>query len=576
MTHLLGRMSPCSRLGLIAAVSPDVNKVRRALCAFLIFLGFGWICSPPTKAQSIDLVDVTAESGIDWIHTDGGSGKGYIVEALSAGIATFDYNNDGWIDIYFLNGAPLRGTQSSDIPRNALFRNNGNFTFTDVTEEAGVGDTGYGLGVGVGDYDGDGNLDIYVNNFGPNVLYRNRGDQTFEDVTHQCGVADGEKVGAGVAFLDIDGDGDLDLYSANYVNFNYDTYVEIIVKGKRYTAGPQYYKPVPDTLFRNDGNGKFTDISQESGIASVAGSGMGLIALDIDDDHDTDIYVCNDGNPNFLFLNDGKGHFEEVALLSGLAFSFTGDADASMGVDVGDYNRDGLPDLFSTNYQGQAPNLYRNLSNGIYMDASRQASALQVLYPHVNWGTAFVDIDNDSDEDLFVACGHFDRIEQVDDRTSLKIPNFLFRNDNGVFKDVSTGSGSGLSVVESSRALAAEDFDNDGDIDLVVANADARPTVLRNDSAGGNHWMKLILQQDGPNRSATGAKITLAAGSLKQTRFAVSGRGYQSHFGTTHHFGLGTWDQPAIVTVSWPDGQSEVFEVPVDQLSTLVRGQGAR
>ena len=342
----------------------SVKRMSNPLFPALSFNG-GRLClllvvfiSKPAWTQSVTFQDVTANSGVDFVHTTGGSGMGYLVEGVSAGIATFDYDNDGWIDIYFLNGALLQGTESEDEPTNRLYRNNGDFTFSDVTAQAGVGDKGYALGVATADYDGDGYTDIYINNFGPNVLLRNRGDNTFEDVTETAGVAAGAQVGAGVAFLDIEGDGDLDLYVANYVDFSYETHVPIEIKGMVHTAGPQYYTPLPDNLFRNNGDGTFTDVSHESAIASVAGPSMGLVCADFDNDGDTDVYVCNDGKPNFLFVNDGQGKFEEVAVLSGLAYSFKGTADASMGVDIGDYDADGFFDLFSTNYQSEMPNLY--------------------------------------------------------------------------------------------------------------------------------------------------------------------------------------------------------------------------
>jgi enediyne biosynthesis protein E4 len=517
----------------------------------------------------VKMTNVTASSGIQFIHTHGGGGEGYIIEGMSAGIATFDYDNDGLIDIYFLNGTPLKGTKADKPARNALYRNNGDWTFTDVTAEAGVGGAGYSLGVAVADYDGDGDRDIYVNCFGPNVLYRNNGNKTFTDVTEEAGVGNGNKVGAGVGFLDIEGDGDLDLYVANYVNFNYDNHIPIVINGKRYQAGPQYYKPVSDTLYRNLGNGKFEDISLESGIASVAGPSMGLVCADFDNDEDVDIFVANDGQPNFLFQNDGKGHFEEVGLLAGVACDFNGKANSNMGVDVGDYDNDGLLDLFTTTYQAEMPVLYHNLGDGFFEDATSSARITYDLFPHVNWGCSFSDFDNDGDQDLYLACGHFDRIEQIDDRTSQKIRNYLLLNQAGKFTDISARCGDGLAIVESSRAAAFDDLDNDGDIDIVVLNSEAAPTIIRNDSLKSNHWITLSLKQPGPNPDAVGARVTLKYAKGYQVAEVLSGRGYQSYFGSRLHFGLADTEGPVTVEIRWPNRGKSTHELEVDKIHVI-------
>ena len=521
-----------------------------------------WLISLPSglfadQPPAFTLTDVTAESGIHFVHSTGGSGEGYIVEGMSAGLATLDYNGDGWMDIYFLNGAALKGT-TVDVPlRNSLYRNNGDWTFTDVTEEAGVGDLGYGLGVGVADYDGDGDADIYINNFGPNVLYRNEGNGTFTNVAAAAGVDNGDKVGAGVGFLDIEGDGDLDLYVANYVDFTYDNYIPIVIKGKKYQAGPQYYQPVADSLYRNNGDGTFTDISVESGIAAVAGPGMGIVCVDLDMDNDVDIYVCNDGKANFFFQNDGSGVFEEVGLLYGLACDYSGKANASMGVDCGDYDQDGLLDLFVTDYQAEMPVLYHNLGQGLFEDASSKAKIPRALFPHVNWGTAFVDFDNDADQDIYLVCGHFDRIEAIDDRTSMKVRNFVLLNDHGLFSDATQQADTSAMHPESSRGLAVEDFDNDGDVDVLVGNSNAGPTLLRNDSPSENHWIKLKLSQPGMNRDAIGARVRVATEGGTQVQHTLSGRGYQSQFGSLLHFGLGSHDAQVKVIVEWPHDNAE-------------------
>jgi hypothetical protein len=556
-----------------------MSYLRNLVIVFLASGNCGLAPAQEDAVCTIQLVDVTDDSGIDYVHTHGGSGNGYIVEGMSTGLATFDYDDDGLLDIYFLNGAALKGTVVDAPPSNVLYRNNGDWTFTDVTREAGVGDQGYGLGVSVADYDGDGDLDLYVNNFGPNVLYRNNGDKTFTDVTAEAGVGNGDQVGAGVAFCDIEGDGDLDLYVANYVNFTYENHVPILINGQRYQAGPQYYKAVPDTLYRNEGNGKFTDISSDSGINAVATPSMGLLCADLDQDGDIDIYVCNDGQPNCLYQNDGRGHFEEVGLLYGAACDSTGKANSSMGVDCGDYNRDGWLDLFVTNYQAEMPVLYHNLGGGLFEDATSRARVAPSLYPHVNWGTAFIDFDNDADQDIFIACGHFDRIEQIDDRTAQKVRNYVLMNVDGLFQDVSSSAGSGLQVIETSRGAAFEDFDNDGDIDAVIVNSNGRPTLLRNQTANGNRWVELELRQPGANSRAVGAVVSLQSAEAadrptstkKQTAVELSGRGYQSHFGSRLHFGLGPQATTVIAEVLWPDGQTQTFTLETNKRHRLER-----
>ena len=537
-----------------------LHVTRLGLVALTIALFPSRASGQATSDCPIQLVDVTAQSGITFRHHDGGSGEGYIVEGVAGALATFDYDNDGLVDIYFLSGAPLKGTVVDKPPRAALYRNNGDWTFSDVTDEAGVGNRGHGMGVVAGDYDNDGDQDLYVTNFGPNVLYRNNGNRTFTDVTAEAGVANGHKVGAGASFFDMEGDGDLDLYVGNYVNFTYENHVPLVVRGRKYMAGPQYYQPVADTLFRNNGNGTFTDVSQASGIAAVAGPCMATLAFDYDDDGDTDVFASNDGQPNFLWQNDGKGNFQEVALLSGVAYDFFGKAHSTMGVDCGDVDGDGRLDLFTTGYQSEMPALYRNLGGAMFEDATSAARITGELFAHVEWGTAFVDFDNDGDQDLFVACGHFDRIEEIDDRTSLKVANYLLMNTGaGRFVDVSKRAGTGLAPVESSRGAAFDDLDNDGDIDAVVLNSNARPTILRNESKTAHGWLQLRLQGTKHNADAVGARVRVFAGGKVQVAEAIAGRGYQSHFGTRLHFGLASAERVEKIEVRWLGKEIETF-----------------
>jgi len=401
----------------------------------------------------ISFEDVTRTSGIHFVHTDGSCGRRYIVETVSAGLALFDYDNDGDVDIYFLNGAPLVGTKTKTRPRNELYRNDGAWQFTDVTDVARVGDTGYGLGVAVGDYDNDGDQDVYLNNYGSNVLYRNNGDGTFTDVTSGAGVACGDKVGAGACFLDMDADGDLDLYVANYLQFSYDQHVTATKSGVPIYAGPSCYRPLPDTLYRNNGDGTFTDVSAPSGIGSHAGWGMGVVCADYDYDGDTDVFVGNDVSENFLFENDGSGKFLEVGLLAGAAYDFSGDGQGSMGVDCGDYDNNGRLDFYVTSYQRQMATLYRNLGVGLFEDVSHATGAAAGTLPHVTWGNSFFDFDNDGDRDIFVACGHLqDNIEQYDDTSAYHVRNILLLNTGKEkFVNVSDKCGDGMRARLSSR-----------------------------------------------------------------------------------------------------------------------------
>ncbi len=532
----------------------------------------------PAPETAIRLTDVTAQTGISFRHFDGGSDQGYMVQGVASGLVLFDYDQDGWEDIYFLNGAPLKGVSTDEVPRNALYRNNGDWTFTDVTETAGVGDTGFALGATVGDFDNDGDLDLYVANFGPNVLYRNEGNGVFTDVTEAVGVSGGDKVSAGCNFFDFDGDGDLDLYVANYVNFTYENHVPIVIKGYHFQASPQYYDPVADTLFRNEGDGTFTDVSESSGISKHVGPGMATFCWDFNEDGYPDVFVCNDLEPNFLFLNDGKGQFEESALISGLAYDFHGKANSSMGVDAGDFDGDGKLDLFVTDYQSEMPVLYRNLGKGMFADVTSSAKISGELFAHVHWGTGFTDFDNDGDQDLYIACGHFDPVERIDDRTAKHVRNYLLMNrGDGTFVDVSQQAGDGLAVVASSRGAVFGDLNNDGKVDAVVLNSGGPPTILRNDSQSDHHWLQVQLHAPDRNRFAIGAEVRVVTGDRSQLGISVSGRGYQSHFGTRIHFGLGQQTSVDAVEVRWPDGARETFAIEgVDRLVVLTQGSGQR
>jgi hypothetical protein len=525
--------------------------------------------------SSIKLTNVTKETHITFKHTDGGSGKYYIMETVSAGLALFDYDNDGDVDIYFLNGAFLKGTESNVLPKNALYRNEGNWKFTDVTEQAGLGDTGYGLGVAVADYDNDGDQDVYLNNYGPNVLYQNNGDGTFTDITERAGVDNGFQVGAGACFLDMDKDGDLDLYASNYLEFSYDTHVAKNTQGVPVYANPRYYPPVHDNLFRNNGDGTFTDVSKESGIADHAGWGMGMVCGDYDNDGDTDIFIANDVAENFLFMNNGSGKFEEVALISGFAYDLSGHSQGSMGVDCGDYDNDGWLDFYMTNFEQQFAALYKNLGHGIFEEVNLIAGSGTGTRPHVTWGNSFVDFDNDGDRDIFVACGHLqNNVGLYDDTKTYLACNILLMNTgDGKFINISDKAGDGMKVKLSSRGAGFDDLDNDGDIDVVILNSRRKPTILRNDTQSKGHWLQVCLRGVKTNRDGVGAHVKVVSGDLTLLDEVHSGRGYQSHYGTRLHFGLGNHEKVDRIEVRWIGGRMDVFkDITVNRLVTLTEG----
>jgi enediyne biosynthesis protein E4 len=569
-----------------------MNRIPRLVKLWLVITGVAAVAAavavlrislPPVRplapAGPIHLRDVSAETGIAFLHTDGSSGRRYIVEAMSAGVATFDFDGDGLIDIYFLNGAPLRGADFDPAapPINRLYRNNGDWTFTEVTGLAGLADAGFGLGVAVADYNNDGFPDLYLNNHGPNVLYRNNGDGTFTDVTDQAGVGNGDQVGAGAAFLDIDSNGNLDLYATNYLVFDYSMHVQRSIDGIPSYPSPKDFQPVPDTLFRNNGDGTFTDISVGSGIGLHAGTGMGMVCADYDNSGHTDIFVCNDVAENFFFRNDGTGKFEEVGLLIGVAYNFYGDENASMGVDCADYDNDGLLDFFMTSYQSELPVLYRNLGNGMLEDVTLRTDAGTGTLPHVNWGIGLIDFDNDGDRDVFIANGHTEDNAELRDRSTAwrarntLLLNTLIETGEARFVDVSNQAGDGLLPVRASRGAAFDDLDNDGRIDAVILNIRDQPTILRNESANGHLWLQIQLRGTRSNRDGVGSRVTVTAGDLVQTAEVHSGRGYQGHFGSRLHFGLGAHDHVDRIEIRWHGGDTQVVEnLPVNRLHTFI------
>ena len=542
--------------------------------------------TPGPGAGPIRFADVTRSADIDFAHFDGGSGRRYIVEYVSSGVALVDYDNDGRLDLYLLSGGQLPGSEPPTPPRNRLYRNEGGWRFTDVTDEAGVGDPGHALGVAAADFTGNGFQDIYINNHGPNTFLINNGDGTFTRGEEDAKVVNGDRVGAGVCGLDIDGNGHLDLFVANYVQFSYEDHSTPTHRGVPVYPSPLDHRPDPDTLFRNNGDGTFTDVSEASGIARHAGTGMGAVCFDFDGDGDTDIFVCNDVQANFLYRNDGRGRFEEVALLAGVAYDFSGLQQGSMGADCGDYDGDGWLDLFTTTFQGEMPTLYRNSGQGYFEDVTVRSQVGASATNAVTWGTGIVDFDNDGYPDIFMASGHLmDNIRQQDASQTYASGNFVLRNrGDGVFEDVTDQAGDGLAVVAVSRGTAFADLDNDGRVDGIVLNSGGQVTLLRNETETDHDWLQVRLRGIRSNPDGVGARVVVESGERRWVQEVHCGRGYQSHHGMWLHFGLGDLsgrdgvaDEPATVdrlTVHWIGGPPDTHDdVPVNRRITLVQGQ---
>jgi len=538
------------------------------------------------EACPIRLREVTDESGIDFQHVDGSSGAHYIIESMTAGLATFDYDRDGLMDIYFPNGAPLPGTAYARQPRHALYKNLGGWRFREVAGPAGLTCTAFGVGSAVCDYDNDGWPDVYLNNLAPNLFFQNNGDGTFSDVTNRAGVAGttpggplANKAGAGVCFLDYDADGNPDLFVGNYLELDLSTHVAPVADGLMFYPWPLGHAPGPSSLSRNAGDGTFADVSGPSGIAARRGRCMGLISADYDGDGRPDLFVCNDLQENFLFRNTGRGRFEEVALLAAVALSPDGQPLANMGVDCGDFDNDGRLDFFTTNYQAQLPMLLRNTGDGMFEDVTLVTGAGSGSFPYVKWGCAMVDFDNDGHKDLFIANGHIeDNIDPVDRSTAYRNHNALLWNTGtGKFVDVSGRCGLRAVPVHAARGVAFDDLDNDGDVDVAVLNSRERPTLLRNmlrEQSNANHWLQVRLQGVKTNRHGVGARVRVTAAGLVQTDEVHSGRGYQSHWGSRLHFGLGKRDRIDRVEIRWTGGGVDVLEnLPADRSITVTEGR---
>ena len=524
--------------------------------------------------------DQTAAAGITYRNVFGGPEKHYILESHGSGAAFFDHDSDGDLDLYIVNGATFATYRDRSGPGNEFYRNRGNGTFVEITREAGVGDAGWGGGVAVGDIDNDGRPDLYATNYGANVLYRNRGNDRFVDATQAAGVG-GDQYSASAAFFDYDRDGDLDLFVANYVVFDAENLPAepplcTFFSGLQVYCGPKGLVGAPDVLYRNEGDGAFTDVTQASGVAAANRYyGLGVVPTDYDSDGDPDLFVANDETPNVLFQNQGDGTFQDIALIAGVAYNGDGDVEAGMGADFGDYDQDGDPDLYVTHFFTETNTLYRNEGGTRFSDVTTTAGLAAATVEMLGWGTRFFDYDNDGRLDLFVANGHvYPQVDQAETGTTYRQPNQLFRNEgSGRFAPVSAGLE--LTQAKVSRGTSFGDYDDDGDIDLFVVELNDAPTLLRND--GGNAGNYLVVQVVGreDNRAGVGTRIGLQAAGKHQWR-TVSGAGsYLSHSDLRVHFGLGA--TPAIdrIDITYPNGSTYAVEdAPVNKLLIVRQGAG--
>jgi len=528
-------------------------------------------------------VDVTKSAGLTETMSYGGTTSvTYIIESMGAGCAFFDYDNDGWLDIFILGGRKLEGVPPG--ASNRLYRNNRDGTFKDVTATAGLMDAGWAAGVCVGDYNNDGHEDLFVTYYGQNKLYRNNGDGTFTDVTAKAGLLHpGTHFGAGCTFLDYNRDGLLDLFVANYVEFDLqDAPLPSLAtpncnqEGVAVQCGPRGLSASVHALYRNNGDGTFADVSKESGIAAIRGSyGMTAVALDADEDGWPDILVACDSTPSLLFMNNHDGTFREEGLIRGLAVSGDGQELSGMGVGPGDYDLDGHIDLVKTHFQRQATGIYHNNGKGEYQDLTVKAG-LGGETRFISWGVGLTDLDNDGYPDILLVSGNvYPELERKYPQYPRRCPRIIFRNHgDGTFAELGDEAGPAISARYVSRGCAFGDFDNDGDMDVVIMNMNEPPSLLRNDAPPANHWIKVRLEGTHSNRSAIGSRVVVRYGGRMQAQEVMSQCSYLSSNDPRLHFGLGA-NTVADILVRWPDGKSESYPgLAANQLVTIREGQG--
>jgi len=545
---------------------------------------------PPPGAKKIEcqgrvipqLEDITAKTGITFKHSSDPTKK-YIVESMSGGVILFDYDRDGWLDIYFTNAPSVEMALKGEKSRGALYHNNHDGTFTDVTDKAGIGTPCFAMGGAVGDYDNDGWPDLYVTCFGGNVLYHSNGDGTFIDVTKKAGVADG-RWSTGAAFGDYDGDGFLDLMVVNYVDFQlndlpgFGKAPNCKYRGIDVQCGPRGLKGAGDSLYHNNGDGTFTDVSKAAGVNDPNGYyGMQVVWADFNNDGRLDAYVTNDSTPKYLYKNEGNGKFSEVGLESGTAVDEDGSEQASMGIAIGDYLHNGRPSLYVTNFSDEYDDLFRNDGNWNFTDVSYKSGVAVPSLPFVKWGTAFVDLDNDGWLDLITVTGHvYPQVDTLPSGARYKEPKLLQMNQkDGTFCDAGTQAGPALLEPRVSRGLAVGDLFNDGNMDVVINDLDGAPMILRNHGIEGRHWVSFELAGTKSNRLAIGARLKIVAGGMTQTEQIHSGGSYLSQNDLRVHFGLDKATKIDSLEIIWPSGKVETLkDLEVDKFYNVLEGQG--
>jgi len=554
------------------------SLTRRKWIGFSVGAAAG-ICAARPSPQ-VRYTDVAAAAGLHFRHDNAASSEKFLIETMGSGCAWIDYDQNGLLDLYLVNGAATSAYQPKAPLRSALYRNNGDGSFTDVTEKAGVSAAGlFGMGVAVGDYNKDGFPDLFVLGYGRSILYRNNGDGTFTDVTAHAGIANVGRWASSAAWFDYDKDGHLDLVIANYVDWTpqRNFYCGSRGPGLRSYCHPDDYPAQAPTLFHNNGDGTFTDVTRTAGLAAKPSNGLGVVTFDYDNDGWDDIFIANDSMPNSLFHNNGDGTFQEVAYEAGVAVGSDGAPEAGMGVDAADTSGDGRMDLIVTHLDLQLARLYKNLGDGSFDDATYRSKISYDTFRLSGFGTRFLDYDNDGRRDLFIANGHvLDNVERYHPGTRYAEPKLMFRNlGNGCFENVSGQLGADFLSAAVSRGAAIGDFDNDGDLDILVNNNGGPPQLLRNDGGNANHWLQILLIGNRSNSDGIGAVVRIWAGDLKLYDQKKGGMSYQSAQDPRLHFGLGSRKSVDAIEVRWPSGEiTRLGQMAADQVVCIKEGTG--